>query len=229
MQSKEDILASYSHEKELERAKWYKEDLDKGGWREASRGPGYVYWIKTFPDEEVPIKVLGSYDMPLSAETYLEVMNARNQEKRDKWDTVFVDHEILETYPDGGRMQFMRYPLSFPLWDRSFLLYFPPVKEIDWYGKRAFLQVQKNACHPTKPEGADGLVRTTNGGNFTVVIPDESKPEEACKFFLLSNNNLNGWLPRKHIEWVVEKKACPSFNNFFASIIKGYNEFFKHD
>lgn len=70
-----DILASYSHEKELERAKWYKEDLDEGGWREVSRGPGYVSLIKTFPEEECPIKVLGSVEIPLSAEMYVEVLN----------------------------------------------------------------------------------------------------------------------------------------------------------
>ena len=48
MQSKEDFLASFSYEKEIERAKWFKENLDKGGWKEVARGPGNVYWIKTF-------------------------------------------------------------------------------------------------------------------------------------------------------------------------------------
>ena len=83
-----------------------------------------------------------------------------------------MDHEIVETYPDNkGVVRFMRTLLSFPLWDRSFLLFFPPPKEIDWYGKRAFILIQKNAWHRSKSEGADGSVRATNGGNIDVIIP----------------------------------------------------------
>ena len=230
MQSKENFLASFSHEKEYVRAKWYKEDLDKGGWKEVARGPGYIYWIKTFPDEEVPIKVLSLVDMPLSVEMYLEILHPRNQDKRDKWDKAFLDHEILETYPDDqGIVRFMRYPAKFPVWDRSFVLFFPPTREIDWFGKRAFIQIQKNAWHPSKPEGADGLIRATNGGNFTVIIPDEKKPEEACTLFSLSTNNYNGWLPSTHIEWIVGRKVPASFNTFLANIVEGYKKYFKHD
>ena len=34
---------------------------------------GRVYWQKTFPDSEVPIKILFKIDLPLSAESYFEV------------------------------------------------------------------------------------------------------------------------------------------------------------
>ena len=158
----------------------------------------------------------------------MEIVDRKNLDKRRKWDKAFVDHEILETYPDDkGVVRFMRYPTSFPLWDRSFILFFPPLKEIDWYGKRAFIQIQKNAWHPSKPEGADGLVRATNGGNFIVIIPDESNPSAACTLFSLSKNNYNGWLPTKHIEWIVGRKFPAAFNQFLASMVEGYEKYFR--
>ena len=121
----------------------------------------------------------------------------------------------------------MRTPLSFPLWDRSFLLFFPPPKEIDWYGKRAFIQFQKNAWHPSKPDGADGSVRATNGGNIDVIIPDESNPNAACTLFSLSRNNYNGWVPKTHIEWLVGRKVPAAFIQFLASMVEGYEKYFK--
>ncbi|KAJ7369397.1 hypothetical protein OS493_039371 [Desmophyllum pertusum] len=222
MQSKEfDFVASLSYDKEIERAKWFKNDLEKGGWKEVHKSPGKIYWSKTFPEEEVPIKVLSLYDMPLSAKMFMDLFESEHLDKRNKWDQVFVDHETVETYPDQGVVRFMRYPSSFPLWDRSFVLYYPPTKEIDWFGKRAFIKIQKNAWHPSKPEGADGLVRATNGGNFTVIIPDETNPDAACTLFNLSNNNLNGWLPKKNIEWLIGGKAAASFNVFYGTMIEG--------
>ena len=227
MPSKEDFFISFSYEKEIERAKWYKENLDEGGWNEVHKSPGHVFWIKTFPKDEIPINILSSIDLPLSVEMYMEVIDPKNQDKRDKWDKTFLEHEILETYPDNkGVVRFMRYPMSFPLWDRSFVLYIPPPKEIDWFGKRAFIQIQKNAQHSSKPEGADGLVRATNGGNFIVIIPDENSPNSACTLFSLSKNNFNGWLPKKHIEWIIGRKVAASFNQFFASIVEGYERYF---
>ena len=227
MPSKEDFFISFSYEKEIERAKWYKEKLDEGGWNEVHKSPGHVFWIKTFPKDEIPINILSSIDLPLSVEMYMEVIDPKNQDKRDKWDKTFLEHEILETYPDNkGVVRFMRYPMSFPLWDRSFVLYIPPPKEIDWFGKRAFIQIQKNAQHSSKPEGADGLVRATNGGNFIVIIPDENSPNSACTLFSLSKNNFNGWLPKKHIEWIIGRKVAASFNQFFASIVEGYERYF---
>ena len=230
MPSNEDFFSSFSYEKEIERAKWYKDDLDKNGWREVYRSPGNVYWIKTFPEDEVPINVLSLVDLPISAEMFVELVDPKNLDKRKKWDKTFVDHEVLETYPDDkGFVRFMRYPMSFPLWDRSFVLFFPPLKEIDWYGKRAIIQIQKNAWHPLKPEGADGLVRATNGGNFVVIIPDESNPTEACTLFSLSKNNYDGWLPKRHIEWIVQRKVPASFKQFLASMVEGYEKYFKQE
>ena len=228
MPPKEDFFTSFSYEKEIERAKWYKDDLDKGGWNEVHRSPGHVFWIKTFPEDEIPISILSSIDLPLSVEMFMEAVDPKNLDKRNKWDTVFVDHEIVETYPDNkGVVRFMRSPNSFPFWDRSFLLFFPPLKEIDWFGKRAFIQIEKNAWHPSKPEGADGLVRATNGGNFDVIIPDENNPNAACNLFSLSKNNYNGWLPKKHIEWILGRKVPASFNKYLASMVEGYEKYFK--
>ena len=227
MQSKEDFVASLSYDKEIERAKWFKNDLEKGGWMQAHKSPGRVYWSKTFHDEEIPIAMLSLADIPLSAEMYMEILQPEHQEKRDKWDQVFKDLETVETYPDNkGVVKFMRYPLSFPFYDRSFLLYFPPTREIDWFGKRAFIQIQKNAWHPSKPEGADGLVRATNGGNFIVVIPDETNPDAACTLFSLSKNTYNGWLPNKNIEWIIGRKIAASFNLFLENLIEGYKKYF---
>ncbi len=114
----------------------------------------------------------------------MEMMHPRNKDKRDKWDRTFLDQEILETYSDNqGVVKFMRYPASFPLSDRSFVLFCPTTKGIEWFDKRVFTQVQKNAWHPSKPEGADGYVRANNGGNFSVIIPDETQPNLACRLF----------------------------------------------
>jgi len=230
MQSTDDFFTSFSYEKEIERAKWFKNDLDKGGWNEVHSSPGAVYWQKTFPDDEVPIKILFKIDLPLSAESYMEMVNPKNIEVRNKWDRVFLDQEVLETYPDDqGHIFFSRLPLSWPLWDRSFILFVPTSKEIDWFGKRAYILVQKNAWHSSKPPGADGLVRATNGGNFFVITPDEAKPDSACTLFSLSNNNYNGWLPNKHIERLVGRKVPESFNRFIENAIEGFDKYYKHN
>lgn len=58
MSSTEDFFTSFSFEKEIERAEWFKNDLDQGGWKEIHNSPGRVYWRKTFPENEVPLKIL---------------------------------------------------------------------------------------------------------------------------------------------------------------------------
>ena len=40
----------------------------------------------------------------------------------------------------------------------------------------AVIHVQKNAWHSSKQEGAEGLVRATNGRHFNMSILDESNP-----------------------------------------------------
>lgn len=137
-----------------------------------------------------------------------------------------MDHEILETYPnDQGHVKFMRRPAPFPFWDRTFVLFIPPTREIDWCGKRAYFQLQKHTKHPLKPEGADGYVRAKNGGNFYVIIPDETKPDSACKLFFLSTNNYGGWLP--NMEWLYKKLSPKAFEDFLGNIVEGYKKYFE--
>ena len=102
MQSNEQSFPSIDFQEEIARAKWFKEDLDKGGWREVYKGPVSNYWIKSFPKEKVPIKVLFTYDLPMPAKKCLQMLHPSTQDSRLKWDDVFVDLEILEAYPDGG-------------------------------------------------------------------------------------------------------------------------------
>ena len=230
MQSTDDFFTSFSYDKEIERAKWFKNDLDKGGWNEIHRSPGAVYWQKTFPDNEVPIKFLFKIDLPLSAKSYLEMVNPKNMDVRNKWDQAFVDQEIVKTYPDDqGYIFFLPVSTPCPLQDRSFMLFSPPTKEIDWYGKRGYILIQKNAWHSSKPAGADGRIRVTNGGNFFVITPDETKPDSASKVFSLSNNNYNGWMPKRHVERFISKSVVSTFNRFFECVIQGYNEYYKQN
>ena len=100
-------------------------------------------------------------------------------------------------------------------------------KEIDWFGKRCFLLIQKNAWHSPKPPGEDERVRATNGGNFFVISPDKNNPNTACTIFSLSNNNYNGWLPKTHIEWLVSRAVVSSFNRFLNCMIEGYEKYYK--
>ena len=81
----------------------------------------------------------------------MEIVDPKNLDKQKEWGKAFVDHEIVETSPeDNGVVRFMRSPSSLPLSNRSFLLSFPPPKEIDWFGKRAVIQVQKKSLAPIK-------------------------------------------------------------------------------
>ena len=229
MQSKEDFFNSFSYEKEIERAKWFKDDLDKGGWEEIHRSPGNVYWVKIFPDEDVPVKVLFNFEIAMPAKMFPEMLHPRNQDKRNQWDRTFLDHEILKTYPDDqGFITFMRTPTSWPLRDRTFVLFIAPSKEIDWFGQQAFLLVEKDAWHQSKPDGADGHVKATNGGNFFVVIPDETDPNaERCSVFGLTSNNFNGWVPKRCFSRIVTSKVPPAFDVFTKTLVEGYIKYFK--
>ena len=42
------------------------------------------YWIKTFPEAEVPINILSLIDLPISAEMYMELVDPKNLDKRKK-------------------------------------------------------------------------------------------------------------------------------------------------
>lgn len=228
MQSKEQSLPSFDFEKQIERAKWFKEDLDKGeGWSEAYKTPASTYWIKTFPGEEVPIKILFTYDMPMPAEKFLQLLDPSNGESRHRWDDGFVDHEILEAFDDGSFVTYVRSANPWPLSDRSFVLHYSPIKAIDWYGKQAFITVQENATHPSKPEGEDGCIRVYNGGNFFIAIPDENEPEVSCKVFSLSNNLFKGCFPSmQEDEHEVSCTGLPLLlNNLFKGCLSSIVEF----
>ena len=200
-----------------------------GGWDVVHKSSGANFWMKTFHDQEVPLKTLFMFDMPMPAKKVLEVMHWSNIETRKKWDRAFLDHEIIESYPDGGYLTVSRIKVSCPLKDRSFVLFRPPVKEVDWYGQEAFMLIQKNAWHPSKPVGADGCVRATNGGNFTIVIPDKENPTGECKMFGLRNNNYNGNFPKSSLRCILAKKIPETFNRLREGIIDGYNKYFKND
>lgn len=218
-----------SYEEELQRAKWFKEELEKGdGWSIAGQGPGYTYWIKTIYGDEVPIKIVYTVEMPFPAKTFAQLLDPRNLQARNDWDKAFVDHQILEELPDdGGYVTYMRALLSWPLTDRSFVLHLPPSKEVEWYGKKALFMLIKEGSHHTKIEGQDGLVRATNGGNFYVVTPDEAEPEAACKVFGLTNNLYNGWIPKTNMEWMQKIIVPKKFNNWRENMVEGYHKYFK--
>lgn len=225
-----EAFRSVSNEEELQRAKWYKEDLEKGdGWTEAATGPGYTYWIKTIDADEVPIKIVYTVDMPFPAAVFIKLLDPQNLAARNDWDKAFVGHEIVEAYPNnGGYVTYMRAVLSFPLVDRSFVLYLPPSTEVDWYGKRAHFVLIKHAWHPAKPEGEDGVVRATNGGNFYVVMPDEERPEGACRVFGLTNNLYNGWIPKSNMEWMQRRVVPKKFNEWRENMVEGYKKYFNN-
>ena len=231
MQKREtESFRSISYEEELQRAKWFKEDLERNdGWTEAATGPGYTYWIKTFHDSDVPTKVVYYVDMPFPAKVFLQLLHPQNLKARNDWDKAFVDHEIVEEYPNnGGYVTYMRAPLSWPLADRSFVLYLPPSTEVDWYGKRAYFLLIKHGWHSAKPDGEDGLVRATNGGNFYVVMPDEEQPECSCRVFGLTNNLYNGWIPTFNMEWMQKRVVPKKFNEWRENMAEGYKKYFKN-
>lgn len=77
----------------------------------------------------------------------------------------------------------------------------------------------KNASHPSRPEGEDGLVRAYNGGNFYLAIPDENENEEACRMFGLSNKLFKGWVP--DIECLMGKLVPRGFIELRENATKG--------
>ena len=230
MQSKQKLSPSLDLQKEVDRAKWFKEDLEKGGWNSRYKVPGFNSWSKTFPEEEVPVKTLFMFqDMPMSAEKFAEIMHPSNMELRTQWDDAFKDLETLEVTPDEGRIVFTRVELSCPLRNRDLVLFVSPTREVDWYGKKAFAMFVKSATHPSKPEGGDGLVRAINGGNFYIAIPDDEEPQTKCNVFGLTNNNYNGWLPNTGTEWLVSRLAPRVFHKLKENVIQAYYKYFQKD
>ena len=76
-------------EKAWKEAKSLKQDLDNGkGWTQRLHVPNeYNSWSKTFPDDDVPVKVIHRFEnMPMSAEIFIEMMSPETMELRMKWD-----------------------------------------------------------------------------------------------------------------------------------------------
>lgn len=224
MQSKD--FRDVSYEEELQRAKWYKEDLDKGGWSEIHKTTETTYWMKIFPEEEVPIKTLMMWDLPVPVDKVEKALNPSNTEIRKKWDEGFSDHEVLKSYSDGSYLTYLKVLTSFPLADRSFVMYNPPVQNVHWYGKEAKLMIDKNGWDDSKPAGEDGCVRATNGGNLTIFTPDEKNPTRACKVFALRNSNYNGWIPQALMRLVLPRSVPRVFDLYRKNIIEACNKYF---
>ena len=222
--SKEQTFRNYNLEEQLQRAKWFKEDLDSdGGWIKIHEGPDVTYWKKTFPDAEVPVKILISHVMPMSVKKYSQLFDPVNMEFRKKWDNTFSVMDVLETYPNGGG--YVIYGLKkmfWPMSDRDFVAFNQLHREIDWYGKKATLIGFKNAWHPSKPENVDGIVREPNGGDFYIVTPDDNEPETACKVFGLSSYNLQ---EGQITNFIVRHFVPQSFNKLRQNVIKGFKKY----
>lgn len=131
--AQKEVASIFRVRKRSRKSEVVQKDLDKDGWKEVFKGTGSTCWIKSFPEEEVPIRLLFTFDMPIPAETAVQMLHPSTQESRHKWDDAFVDMETLEAYSDGGFGTYMRAVTSRPLTDRSFMLFFSPIKKTDWH------------------------------------------------------------------------------------------------
>lgn len=218
-----------SYEEEIKRAKWYKEDLSQGGWTKLLENEDVSFWAKEFPGQNVPTKILFTFNMPMAAEDFLQLLHPNNQSLRNIWDKSFVDHAILEELDDGGHITYLKAKTSWPLSDRAFVLHLPPIKEIDWYGRRSLILIQKNAEHLSKPEDVRNyVVRATNGGNFFIATQDEHENQK-CTVFGLTNNNFNGWIPKNRFRFFVREAVVKSFRRLREGMIVGYLKYLKNE
>ena len=116
--------------------------------------------------------------------------------------------------------------LPFPFTNRDFVIYFsPPYETSDWFGKKAYATFQRNATHSSRPAGVDGNVRASNGGNFTITIPNDEDPEHKSEMWLLTTNNYNGRISR---ECIIGRSAPKVFYPLRKSILEGYREYFSN-
>ncbi|XP_028411439.1 uncharacterized protein LOC114533999 [Dendronephthya gigantea] len=219
---------SFSCEEVLAQAKWYHDDLQKGGWREIYKEEGKAtFWLKNFPNEEIRTKVLVKYQLPLTIQQFIEISNPKNMEFRAQWDKGFVGNEILEEYPDGGGyLVSNRVEMPWPFWDREFVLFTTPAIEVEWYDKQAYLIPYINASHKSKPANEGPYVRATNGGQFVIATANESDPDHSCTIFGLSHNLYNGNMPSRGITWLIARAVPKGFLKFYDSMVEGYKSFF---
>ena len=95
------------------------------------------------------------HETPVPANKVADILDMSNIKYRKEWNRAFLDNEE----EGGGWVVTSRVKVSWPLKDRNFVAFLPPTKEVDWYRQKAFVQLQKNAWHHSKPAGADGFVR----------------------------------------------------------------------
>ena len=217
--------SSLDFETEITGARWYKEDLEKGGWSEKGNYPGFIAWTKSFPDEEVPVKVLFKFDLAMPAEYVLKMLDPSTYDTRPKWDDVFKDVQVLESNVHGEFVTYSRTAASWPVSSRSFVLLVSPIKELDWYGKKSFIMFQKNAEHASKPLEEEQYIGVHNGGNFLIAVPDEKEPTTKSQVFGLSANIYNGWLP--NWEWLHAKIILKSIGELAERMVKGYHMLYR--
>ena len=228
MQRPKEPFRCFSMDEELERAKWFSEDMRRGtGWTKMQGEPGTTFWSKYFDNDPVPVKLLYEYDkLPIPALTWARMNQpTMRQEVRSQWDKQLTHIETLESYPDGD-LFFIRMACRWPFTDRGLVLFASPIKEIEWYGRKSYMQVWKNAWHPSNPSDRHDLVRAINGGNFYISTPDEEEPDSKCKVFALSNNNFGGCLP--NTEYLIGQKLTPeAIRKIPGHFVEGYKKFFQ--
>ena len=87
-----------SFERQVERAKRFQEDLDSGQeWTQRHHVPNeYNSWSKTFPEEDVPVKILFKFEnLPISAGKFAEMVHPSNMLIRKKWDKAFTGLKLI--------------------------------------------------------------------------------------------------------------------------------------
>ena len=201
-----DIPERFSWEKELKRVAWFKEDLQKGVWNTVKSLPGATHYIKCFPEDPFPIKVLNEWELPIPASVASKVY--WNFEDRRSWDEIFSHHELVDTSEDGGKIAVIPLKMSWPFSDREWVAKLRIKEFID---QRAWLVTMRNATHPSKPERND------------VVRCDERNPREACRVLTLSTSNYDGVLP-KLSTWFLGQKVSAAFEKCREALLKANAE-----
>lgn len=216
----EKLYEELSYEGEVERIKWFHNDLyrENTDWTVLKKTQFGTYWLKEFPDQEVSRKVLFDLVLPIPADGFLKLLNPSQAAIRLKWDTGFKVYNVVDELTDGKAcLIYMVVQTSSILANRSFLLFTPETKEIDWFGEKATVLIQKHAVDDNKAPMDGDVIRATNGGNFFIVRPDKDSPETKCRVFSLSNNNYNG-----NLDWAMSIPLLGS--KFKKAVVDGVNQ-----
>ena len=119
----------------------------------------------------------------------------------------------------------MSVPLSCPFSDRDFVLFINDCREIDWYGKRSYLNTSRGTTHKSYPENQGGRVRGTNGGNALIASPID---DNWCQVFGLTTVNYNGWMDSFVLKSLFEKKSASGFRDLKVGLVKAYEKYYKN-